>query len=163
MARKHVKGLIERKGPHLLEALREGLSLSAACKVLSMSEQTVYSWMQKASKPRAAKHYREFAEAFEAARAQGIKVLIAKLDAPEVERQKIEEHDGDGNLVKVRTVEREKYKNSAEFLLARMHPELFSEKVTSEIALDKLRNAETDEKTKGPNLAAIIERFRTKK
>ena len=81
---KYVKRLIEMKGPHLLEALKQGLSLSAACKILSMSEQTVYSWMQKASKPRAAKHYREFAEAFEAARAEGIKVLITKLDAPEV-------------------------------------------------------------------------------
>ena len=79
------------------------------------------------------------------------------------ERQKIEEHDGDGNLVKVRTIEREKYKNSAAYLLARMHPELFSEKVTSEIALDKLRNPETDEETKGPNLAAILKRFRGQK
>ena len=162
MARKHIKRLIETKGGHLLECLSRGLSLRSACKILSMSEQTVYSWLQRASKPRAAKRYKQFAADFEAAKAAGIQALVAKLDDPEVEHQTIEERDGDGNLVSSKTIKRVRYKNNAQFLLSRMHPELFSEKVTSEIALDELRNPETDEETKGPNLAAALMRFHGK-
>ena len=155
---KNLKSFLERKSPKLLEGLRKGLSLAAACKIAQLSDQTVYGWMERAAQPRAAKHYKQFAQDFEEARAQGLEALIEKLDDPEIEIKSETQTDADGNVVEKESTKIKKI-NNAKWLLSRMHPELFSERVI-EIQLSKGDDSQED--NRGPNLDAVKDRLREK-
>ena len=157
MTRRNGKSLMDRKSPKLFEGLREGLSISAACQSARLGRQTLYYWLDCAKKPRAKKIYRDFAAAYEEAHAVGVKSLIAKLDEPYIDTTVTEIFDAENNLLSKKITTKTRTPNNAKWLLSRMQPDLFNERVIVAREIAKLTEKQT-QRSQGPRIPEIIER-----
>ena len=157
MEKRNDKSLMEQKAPKLLEGLRKGLSISAACRCAALPRQTFYYWRNCAEKQSAKKIYKDFEAQCIEAQAEGLKSLIAKLDEPYIDTKVTERFDAENNLLSKKITTKTRTPNNAKWLLSRMHPELFNERVIVAREIAKLTEKQT-QSYQGPRIPEIIER-----